>query len=149
MCCACALTKKKHKLYATVFIQTFLKVEAGHYIWIKGILTLSLISFWNPFYSGKKVRPGILIIMNIIDNSYTGKSFSVAFILASTNQQYDKRLFIELRVQYMKTTSSVHVVYINCSECQNKNKKQFLYTICSRRVLSLQFSWTIFCHIVG
>ena len=44
MCCACALTKKKHK-YATVFIQTFLKVEAGHYIWIKGILTISLISF--------------------------------------------------------------------------------------------------------
>ena len=26
---------------------------------------------------------------------------------------------------YMKTTSSEHVVYINCSECQSKNKKQF------------------------
>ena len=44
---------------------------------------------------------------------YTGKSFSEALILASTNPQYDKRLFIELRVQYMKTTSSEHVVYIN------------------------------------
>ena len=38
----------------------------------------------------------------------TGKSFSVALILASTNQQYDKRLFIELPVQHMKTTSAEH-----------------------------------------
>ena len=34
--------------------------------------------------------------------------------LASTNPQYAKRLFIDLPVQYMKTTSSEHVVYINC-----------------------------------
>ena len=61
----------------------------------------------------------------------TGKSLSEAFILTSTNPQYDKRLFIDLPVQYMKTTSSEHVVYINCSECQNKNKKQFVYTTCS------------------
>ena len=57
----------------------------------------------------------------------TGKSLSEAVILASwTNPQYDKRLFIELEVQYMKITSSEHVVYINCPECQNKNKKQFM-----------------------
>ena len=35
-----------------------------------------------------------------------------ALTLASTNPQYDKRLFIDLPVQYMKTTSSEHVVYI-------------------------------------
>ena len=69
----------------------------------------------------------------------TGKSFSEALILASTNPQYDERLFIALRVQYMITTSSEHVVYINCSECQNKNKEQFLYT-CSK----LYFSCTEF-----
>ena len=39
----------------------------------------------------------------------TGKSFSEAPILASTNQQYDKRLFIESPVQHMKTTSAEHV----------------------------------------
>ena len=33
----------------------------------------------------------------------TGKSLSEAFILASTNPQYDKRLFIDLPVQYMET----------------------------------------------
>ena len=44
----------------------------------------------------------------------TGKSFSEALILASTNPQYDKRLFIELPVQYMKIARSEHVVYINC-----------------------------------
>ena len=31
----------------------------------------------------------------------TGESLSEALILASTNQQYDERLFIELQVQYM------------------------------------------------
>ena len=43
----------------------------------------------------------------------TGKSFSEALILASTNPQYEKRLFTDLPVQYMKSTSSEHVVYIN------------------------------------
>ena len=38
----------------------------------------------------------------------TGKYLSEALILASTNPQYDNRLFIELRVQYMKTTSLEH-----------------------------------------
>jgi hypothetical protein len=41
---------------------------------------------------------------------YTGKSFTEALILASTNPQYDKILFIEIPVQYMKTTSSEHFV---------------------------------------
>ena len=50
--------------------------------------------------------------MVLIDG--TGKSFSEALILASTNPQYEKRLFIDLPVQYMKTTSSEHVVYKNC-----------------------------------
>ena len=66
---------------------------------------------------------------------YTGKSLSEALILASTNPKYDKRLFIELQVQYMKIANSEHVVYINCSECQNKN--QFVYTTCFELVLFL------------
>ena len=44
----------------------------------------------------------------------TGKSFSEALILASANPQYDKRLFIDLPVQNMKTTSLEHVVSKNC-----------------------------------
>ena len=59
----------------------------------------------------------------LLSGPCTGKSLLEALILASTNPQYDKRLFIDLPVQYMKTTSSEHVVYINCFECQNKNKK--------------------------
>ena len=38
--------------------------------------------------------------------SFTGKSLSEALIFASTNPQYDDRLFIELQVQYMKNPSS-------------------------------------------
>ena len=40
--------------------------------------------------------------------TFTGKSFSEALILASTNPQYDNRLFIELPIQCMKTTSAEH-----------------------------------------
>ena len=38
-------------------------------------------------------------------------------------------MFIELQVQCIKIPSLENVVYINCSECQNK--KQFVYTTCS------------------
>ena len=69
---------------------------------------------------------------------HTGESLSEALILASINPQYDKRLFIDLPVQYIKTTSSEHVVYMNCSECQNK--KKFLYTTCSEVVVFMY--WT-------
>ena len=66
-----------------------------------------------------------------------GKSLSEALIFASPNPQYNNRLFIELRVQFMKIASSEHVVYINCSECQNKKNN-----LCTQQVLSLQFSFT-------
>ena len=46
----------------------------------------------------------------------TGKSFSEELILASTNPQYDKRLFIELQVQYMKIASSEHVENMLCTQ---------------------------------
>ena len=40
----------------------------------------------------------------------TGKSFSVALILASTNpQEYDKRLFMELQDQYMHENSKLRI----------------------------------------
>jgi hypothetical protein len=45
----------------------------------------------------------------------TDKSFSEALILASTNPQYDKRLFIELPVQHMKTTSAEHGKNMFCA----------------------------------
>ena len=48
---------------------------------------------------------------------HTGKSLSEALIFASTNPQYDNRLFIELQGQYMKIPSSnwgEHVAYKNC-----------------------------------
>ena len=42
---------------------------------------------------------------------HTGKYLSEALIIASTNPQYDNKLFIELWVQYMKITSTEHVLY--------------------------------------
>ena len=62
-------------------------------------------------------------------------------------------------ITYMKIPSSEHFKNMlctwNCSECQSKNKKQFVYTECSWNVLSLEFSctelviqWTICRHTV-
>ena len=39
------------------------------------------------------------------------KSFSEVLFLASTNLQYDKRLFTELQVQYIKIASSEHKLF--------------------------------------
>ena len=61
-----------------------------------------------------------------------GKSLLEALIFASTNPQYDKRLFIDLPVKNMKTTSLEHVVNINCFECQNKNNN-----LCTQPVLQV------------
>ena len=66
------------------------------------------------------IKLDIKPIMHLLEIS-TGKSLPEALFLASTNPQYDDRLFIELQVQYMKIPSSEQVVYINCFQCQNKN----------------------------
>ena len=63
----------------------------------------------------------------------TGKSLSEALILGSTNPQYGKRLFIDLPVLYMKTTSSEHVVYTNWFLFLHS--EQFMYTTCSELVV--------------
>ena len=68
---------------------------------------------------------------------HTGKSLSEALIFASTNPQYDNRLFIELPLQYMKIPSSEHgenmlytqIVFCFCFDIQNN--------LCTQHVLSL------------
>ena len=53
--------------------------------------------------------------MKTVSVQVTGKSLSEALIFASTNTQYDKRLFIESRVQYMKISTSQHVENMLCT----------------------------------
>ena len=59
---------------------------------------------------------------------------SEALVLGTTNPQYDKRLFIDLPVQYMKTTSSEHEENMLCAKIvlnvKTKTKK-IMYTTCS------------------
>ena len=68
----------------------------------------------QSYFAQPEKSPSIEIdpstIIQIDDRIYTGKSLSEALILASTNPQYDKKLFIDLPVQFMKTTSSEHVL---------------------------------------
>ena len=72
----------------------------------------------------------------------TGKSLLEALILASTNPQYDNRLFIDLPVQYMKTTCSEHgenmlctqIVFCFCFDIKNNLCKQHvpnMFSSCS------------------
>ena len=79
-------------------------------------------------------------ITSLIKPNCTGKSLSEALIFASTNPQYDDRLFIDLKLLTQINTNSEHVVYKKCFECQNKNKKQSLYTTCSQLVFFLYWS---------
>ena len=45
----------------------------------------------------------------------------------------------KFQAQNMLRTCWEHVLYINCSECQNKN--QFVYTISSQHVLNMFWAW--------
>ena len=72
----------------------------------------------------------------ITNGKVTGKSLSEALIFASTNPQYDTRLFIDLQVQYMKIPSSEH------GENKGRTCKQHvlnMFSSCSPHVLSLEF----------
>ena len=97
-----------------------------------GLIEIVVKKIWYK----KSVQPINVPTISARVTESTGKYFSKALILASTNPQYDKRLFIELRVQYMNIESSELVECINCSECQSKNN------LCTQHVLSLQFSCT-------
>ena len=58
---------------------------------------------WNKHFMVQNIFVSSLLLASF---SSTGKSLSEALIFASTNQQYDHRLFIELQAQYMKISSS-------------------------------------------
>ena len=64
----------------------------------------------------------------------TGNFMSVALILKLVNPQFDDRLLIDLRLQYEKKNKFRTCFVQNCFECQNKNKKLFLYKTCSELV---------------
>ena len=63
----------------------------------------------------------------------TGKSLSEALIFASTNPQYDDRLFIELQVQYTKIPRSEHGENMLCTEIVFDIQNNF----CTQHVLPM------------
>ena len=66
----------------------------------------------------------------------TGKSLSEALILGKLTPNVTKKCSLIYQFsKYIKTTSSEHVVYIDSSECINKNKKQYVYITCSELVV--------------
>ena len=74
------------------------------------------------------------------------KSLSEALIFASTNPQYDDRLFIELQVQYMKIASSEHGENMGRTCCVHKlfwMSKQKQKTICVHNMF-----WACSFHVL-
>ena len=65
-------------------------------------------NFWLSLWTGLATVAITNLLVLQLKKVGTGKSFSEALILASTNPQYDKRLIIELPVQHIKTTSAEH-----------------------------------------
>ena len=63
----------------------------------------------------------LLLVAPILEA--TGKALSETLIFASINPTYDNRLFLELHLQYMKTTRAEH--------------GQFMFLPCSAHVLHL------------
>ena len=63
----------------------------------------------------------------------TGKSLSEALIFASTNLQYDDRLFIKLQVQCMKLPSLEHGESMLCAEVVFDIQNN----LCTQHVLSM------------
>ena len=69
--------------------------------WDEGLTKMSL---------GERAKLTISAVSFFFHNIVTGKSFSEALTLLSTNPQYDKRLLIKLPVQYLKIPRFEHVV---------------------------------------
>ena len=108
-------------ILSTILLWVIYQITFGTYLNHQNLILVNLTEMRN-YYAQQRWKS-------------TSKSLLEAFILASTNPQYDIRLFIELRVQYMKTTSSEHVVYTNCFLFLYWQFKtiyiQCIYTTCS------------------
>ena len=90
--------------------------------------------------NGKEGVMGINLIFG------TGKSLTEALIVASTNPQYDKTLFIELQGQFMKIARAEHQQNICRTCCLHKFVFCFCFNIqnnlCTQHVVSFEFSCT-------
>ena len=89
-----------------------------------------------------------LCTRQVLFDGHTGKPLSEALIFASTNPQYDDRLFIELQLQYMKIPSS------NLGRtCLYRNyfwhSEQFLYTTCFPMFCKKKSFWQRFTCILN
>ena len=99
----------------------------------------SLVIFFSRFYFDTTV----------VYLYFTGKSLSEALMFASTNPQYDDRLFIELHIQYMKIPSwklgktwCAHKLFWMSKQKQKTICVLPLFSLCNEQsVFMLWVSW--------
>ena len=95
---------------------------------------------------------------NLVVAFCTGKSFSEVLILASANPQYDKRLSIDLPVQYIKIPSLEHGENMGRTCClhklfwmsKQKQKTIFVHSMfssCSPHVRPMIWAWNF--HVLN
>ena len=75
-----------------------------------------LFDFYFKGFDKIKALPKWMRNPDVLIQVCTGKSMSEALIFASTNPQYDNRLFIELPLQCMKIPSSEHKKNMLCTQ---------------------------------
>ena len=125
------------------------------WMWGKSWCNPSVLEAFSYLVQDEFLRYGYntSLVLELITS--TGKSLSEGLIFASTNPQYDDRLFIELQVQYIKIRTS----NLGRTCCVQKlfwmSETISVHNMLSPG-LSLEFScielviqWTIWRHIVG
>ena len=68
-------------------------------------------------------------VLNISSISITGKSLSEELVLTATNPQYDKRLFMELQVEYMKTKYKLRTCCVHKLFWMSQQKQKTIYVL--------------------
>ena len=101
------------------------------------------------FWEGHKILRNLPLTFDC-----TGTSLSEALIFASTNQQYDDRLFIELQVQYMNIPSSEHGKNMLCTEIVSDIQNNFctqyvLPMFCKKKSFWQRFTCTKNCFAIS
>jgi hypothetical protein len=107
------MTLKPSSSGATTFVSEWEKIKENNFFSLYSFLFSHLC-----YQKSLNICPAVSYLYYYTYSNYNVQVnfFSEGLILVSTNLQYDKRLFIELRVQYMKIPSSEHVENMLCTQ---------------------------------
>jgi hypothetical protein len=125
-----SLTKTKEKAFSSIFTQEFFAALCG-FCCTSASDWLRRHSWWKfrKFSVQVNLFQKYLFLQQLTHNMTKDCPLTYHFSAWKFQAQNMGRTWVE------------HAVYISCSECQNKNKKQFVCTTCSPNVLPMFWAW--------